>query len=172
MCHLQVPLCRVFQSVQKMMCYTVIALCLLGIAAAQTSLDITSCLTKDQNLRMICKFTPAPTPDPKTSVCYFMSEGKLVASSNASAVPESPFKERAKLTFEQKMCRLNLTGLSDDKPKNFTCYIKQTATPAATLTATVEKRKLATCSAWCALQHSAAVFLLVFITSTLMFELL
>ncbi|KAI7812666.1 thy-1 membrane glycoprotein [Triplophysa rosa] len=156
-----------------MMCYTVIAtLCLLGMATAQTSLEITSCLTKEQNLRMICKFTPAPTPDPKISVCHFTSEGKIVASSNASIEPDSTFKMRAKLAFEQKMCLLNLTGLSNDKPESFVCNIKQTASQATTLTATVEKRKLITCSAYCTLQHSGVVFLLVFITSPLMLELL
>lgn len=111
------------------------------MATAQTSLVITSCLTKEQNLQMTCKFTPAPTPDPKISVCNFMSEGKLVASSNASIVPDTPFKGRTKLAFEQNMCLLNLTGFSSDKPQDFTCNIKQTDKQATTLTSTVDKRK-------------------------------
>ncbi|XP_056601835.1 thy-1 membrane glycoprotein [Triplophysa dalaica] len=156
-----------------MMCYTVLATFgLLGIATAQTSLVITSCLTKEQNLQMICKFTPAPTPDPKISVCNFTSEGKLVASSNAGMDAESTFKGRTKIAFEPNMCRLNLTGFSSDKPQDFTCNIKQTEKQATTLTSTVDKRNLAYCSAYCTLQHSAVVFLLVFITSPLMLELL
>nr|XP_055055319.1 thy-1 membrane glycoprotein [Misgurnus anguillicaudatus] len=157
-----------------MMWLTLIApLCLLGFAAAQTSLTIASCLTKEQNLRMVCTFTPAPTPDPKQSVCSFTSDTKLVASSDASAVPDNLYKNRGEVKFDQKACQLDLNGFSNDKPQNFTCSIKQTATgPPALKLATVEKSKLATCSAWCILQHSAVVFLLVFLTSPLTLELL
>lgn len=155
------------------MWFTLIApLCLLGFAAAQTSLSVVSCLTKEQNLRMVCTFTPATTPDPKQSVCSFTSDTKLVASSDASAVPDNLYKNRGAVKFDQKTCQLDLNGFSNDKPQNFTCSIKQTASAPALKVATVEKSKLVTCSAWCILQHSAVVFLLVFLTSPLTLELL
>lgn len=88
---------------------------------------------------MSCAFTPAQTPDLKISVCSFMLDGKVVASSNPTADIDNSYKQRAKLAFEQKMCQLNLTGFSEDKPKNFTCNIKQTASTVATKSAMVEK---------------------------------
>ncbi|XP_051539597.1 thy-1 membrane glycoprotein [Myxocyprinus asiaticus] len=154
-----------------MMCYTVYTatLCLLGFAAAQTSLQISSCLTKDQNLRMLCKFTPDPDAKlPKN--CYYKTEDKMVGSTNISLIPDSTFRNRATVAIVNDVCQLNLTGFSDDKPRDFTCFIKQTAIESKT--ATVEKSKLLTCSAWCSLQHSVVALLLAFLTFPLMSELL
>ncbi|XP_051977538.1 thy-1 membrane glycoprotein [Xyrauchen texanus] len=154
-----------------MMCYTIYTatLCLLGFAAAQSILQISSCLTKEQNLRLLCRFTP--NPDTKLLNCYYKTEGKLVGSTNSSHEPDSSFKNRATVAIVSDVCQLNLTGFSNDKPQNFTCIIKQTA-PEVSKSATVEKSKLSTCSAWCAMQHSAVALLLAFLTFPLMSELL
>ncbi len=109
----------------------------LGVASAQTSLQLSSCLTKDQNLEMYCKFTP----DPKLQkTCYYMTENKLVGSTNTSITPDSTFKNRATVSIVEDMCKLNLNGFSADKPQNYTCFIKQTATPVS-VSAVVEKSK-------------------------------
>ncbi|KTG38529.1 hypothetical protein cypCar_00003012 [Cyprinus carpio] len=154
-----------------MMYYTAFAtFFLLGVASAQTSLQLSFCLTKDQNLDMNCKFTPAS--DPKLQkTCYYMTENKLVGSTNASNIPDSTFKNRATVSLVENVCKLNLKGFSDDKPKNYTCYIKQTATPVS-VSAVVDKSKLQTCSAWCVMQHSGAALLLAFLTVPLLSELL
>lgn len=88
---------------------------------------------------MICTFTP--DPDPKLQkTCYYMTENKLVGSTNASNIPDSTFKNRATVSLVENVCKLNLKGFSDDKPKNYTCYIKQTATPVS-VSAVVDKSK-------------------------------
>lgn len=158
-------------TVVRMMYYTAFAtFFLLGVASAQTPLQLSSCLTKDQNLDMYCKFTPAS--DPKLQkTCYYMTENKLVGSTNISSIPDSTFKNRATVSIVENVCKLNLKGFSDDKPKNYTCFIKQTAT-AVSVSAVVDKSKLQTCSAWCVMQHSGAALLLAFLTFPLLSELL
>uniref|UniRef100_A0A672KSM2 Thy-1 cell surface antigen n=1 Tax=Sinocyclocheilus grahami TaxID=75366 RepID=A0A672KSM2_SINGR len=158
-------------TVVRMMYYTVFAtFLLLGAASAQTSLQLSSCLTKEQNLEMVCKFTPAS--DPKLQkICYYMTENKLVGSTNTSSPPDSTFKNRATVSIADNICKLYLKGLSDDKPKNYTCFIKQTTTPVP-ITAVVDKSKLQTCSGWCVMQHSGAALLLTFLTLPLLSELL
>lgn len=111
----------------------------LGVASAQTSLQLSSCLTKDQNLDMYCKFTPV-SDSKLQKTCYYMTENKLVGSTNMSSTPESTFKNRATVSIVENMCKLNLKGFSDDKPKNYTCFIKQTAT-AVSVSAVVDKSK-------------------------------
>ncbi|XP_043096160.1 thy-1 membrane glycoprotein [Puntigrus tetrazona] len=138
------------------------AFLLLGLASAQSSLQLSSCLTKDQNLNLSCKFTPSSGP----KTCYFMTENKLVGSTNASSVPDSTFKNRATVSIVENVCNLNLNGFADDKPKNYTCYIKQTSTASAFVL--VDKSKLQTCSAWCVMQHSGAALLLAFLTFPLL----
>lgn len=77
---------------------------------------------------MICTFTP--DPDPKLQkTCYYMTEDKLVGSTNSSSSPDSTFKNRANVSITANMCKLYLKGFSDDKPKNYTCFIQQTTTP-------------------------------------------
>ncbi len=142
---------------------------LLGVASAQTSLQLSFCVTKDQNLDMYCKFTPAS--DPKLQkTCYYMTENKLVGSTNSSATPDSTFKNRANVSLVENVCKLNLKGFSDDKPKNYTCFIKQSAT--VSVSAIVDKSKPQACSAWCVMQHSGAALLLAFLTLPLLSELL
>ncbi|XDV20874.1 hypothetical protein PO909_026086 [Leuciscus waleckii] len=158
-------------TVVRMMCCTAFAtFFLLGVASGQTSLRISSCLTKEQNLQMSCKFTPAADPKlPKT--CYYMTESKMIGSSNSSTVPDSTFKNRANVSISDTTCELYLKGFSDDKPKNYTCFIKQTASPMS-VSEIVDKSKLQTCSAWCVVQHSGAALLLAFLTFPLLSELL
>ncbi|XP_059405187.1 thy-1 membrane glycoprotein [Carassius carassius] len=153
-----------------MMYYTAfVTFFLLGVASAQTSLQLSFCVTKDQNLDMYCKFTPAS--DPKLQkICYYMTENKLVGSTNSSANPDSTFKNRANVSIVENMCKLNLKGFSDDKPRNYTCFIKQNA--SVSVSAVVDKSKLQACSAWCVMQHSGAALLLAFLTLPLLSELL
>ncbi|XP_048043663.1 thy-1 membrane glycoprotein [Megalobrama amblycephala] len=158
-------------TVVRMMCYTAFAtLFLLGVATGQTSLQISSCLTKEQNLEMYCKFTPASGSSlPKT--CYYMTESELIASTNSSSIPNPTFKNRANISIVDNTCKLSLNGFSADKPKNYTCFIKQTASPVS-VSATVDKSKLQTCSGWCVVQHSGAALLLAILTFPLLSELL
>ncbi|XP_056113315.1 thy-1 membrane glycoprotein [Rhinichthys klamathensis goyatoka] len=158
-------------TVVRMMCCTAFAtFFLLGVASGQTSLQISSCLTKDQNLQMSCKFVPAT--DPKLlKTCYYMTENKLIGHSNSSITPDSTFKNRANVSISNTTCELYLKGFSADKPTNYTCFIKQTASPVSVV-ATVDKSKLQTCSAWCVVQHSGAALLLAFLTFPLLSELL
>lgn len=156
-------------TVVRMMYYTAFAtFFLLGVASAQNPPQLSSCLTKDQNLDMYCKFTL----DPKIKeTCYYMTENKLVGSTNISSSPDSTFKNRANVSIVGNVCKLNLKGFSADQPKNYTCFIKQTATPVS-VSAEVDKSKLQACSAWCVMQHSGAALLLAFLTFPLLSELL
>ncbi|XP_077096877.1 thy-1 membrane glycoprotein [Siphateles boraxobius] len=158
-------------TVVRMMCCTAFAtFFLLGVASGQTALQISSCLTKEQNLQMSCKFTPATNPKlPKT--CYYMTENKLIGNSNSSIAPDNTFKNRANVSMTDTTCELYLKGFSDDKPKNYTCVIKQNDSPVSIM-AVVDKSKLQTCSAWCVVQHSGAALLLTFLTFPLLSELI
>lgn len=69
-----------------------------------------------------------------------MTENKLVGSTNTSSSPDSTFKNRANVSIEGSVCKLNLKGFSADQPKNYTCFIKQTATPVS-VSAVVDKSK-------------------------------
>ncbi|KAK7173098.1 hypothetical protein R3I93_003046 [Phoxinus phoxinus] len=154
-----------------MMCCTAFAtFFLLGVASGQTSLQISSCLTKEQNLQMSCKFTPATDPKLPTT-CYYMTESKYIGSTNSSIPPESTFKNRANVSLSNTACELHLTGLPSDNPQNYTCFIKQTDSPVS-ITAIVDKRTLQTCSAFGVVQHSGAALLLAFLTFPLFSELL
>lgn len=65
----------------------------LGAASSQTSLQLSACLTKEQNLEMACVFASDPDPDPKIKkTCYFMTENMLVGSTNISSTPDNTSK--------------------------------------------------------------------------------
>uniref|UniRef100_A0A4W5KL57 Immunoglobulin V-set domain-containing protein n=1 Tax=Hucho hucho TaxID=62062 RepID=A0A4W5KL57_9TELE len=122
------------------------AVCLLGFASAQKVTNLNSCLTKEQNLRMDCEYeltalSPVPT-------CTYNLENNVVGSTDPAMSPDPTFKNRGTVTIMEgsTTCRLNLTGLSDDKPKNFTCTIKQKETVSKS--SIVEKKLLLPCSAW------------------------
>lgn len=88
---------------------------------------------------MSCKFIPAP--DSKLPItCSYSTEGKLIGSSNSSITADSTFKNRANVSITSTTCELSLKGFSADKPQNYTCSIKQTASPVST-SAIVEKSK-------------------------------
>ncbi|XP_067294956.1 thy-1 membrane glycoprotein [Pseudorasbora parva] len=155
--------------VRMMFCTAFATFFLLGVATGQNSLQISSCLTKDQNLQMYCRFTAS---DPKVlNTCFYMTDNKLIGSTNTSSLPDSTFKNRANVSLSDTTCELYLKGFSDDKPKNYTCYFKQKDMQVSA-SATVEKSKLQTCSAWCVVQHSGAALLLAFLTFPLLSELL
>ncbi|XP_010863326.1 thy-1 membrane glycoprotein [Esox lucius] len=132
------------------------AICLLGFASTQKVTDLNNCL-KDNNLRMDCSYelsTASPIP-----TCVYTQDSKLVASTNISHVQESTFKDRATVTIlnGKNICRLNLMGFADDKPKNFTCTIMQKET--VSVSASVERTALVTCSAY-SLQSSGLLLTL------------
>ncbi|KAM9498009.1 thy-1 membrane glycoprotein isoform 1-T2 [Salvelinus alpinus] len=133
------------------------AVCLLGFASTQTVTKLTSCLTKEKNLRMDCKYqltavTPVPT-------CTYTQENSVVGSTDPAKSPDPTFKNRGVVVITENIttCRLTLTGFSDDKPKNFTCTIKQKETVSKT--STVEKKLLLECSAWS--EHGSMLMLIV-----------
>ncbi|KAK1787792.1 hypothetical protein P4O66_016279 [Electrophorus voltai] len=153
----------------KMMSYCVLAsICLLSSATAQTVMQLTGCLTKENNLKMDCSFTPAAGSSPPPN-CTFKTDGKVVASTDVKAVQDSTFKNRATVTIVNQVCHLNLTGLADDKPKNYSCTIMQTG--SGTMSTSVDKN-LPTCSAWSVLQQRGAALLLALLTFPLFSELL
>lgn len=78
--------------------------------------------------------TPVPT-------CTYTQENNVVGSTDPAKIQDPTFKNRGAVAIMEGIstCRLNLTGLSDDKPKNFTCTIKQKETVSKT--STVEKSK-------------------------------
>ncbi|KAK6316621.1 hypothetical protein J4Q44_G00120210 [Coregonus suidteri] len=135
-----------FREVEKTMYILATAVCLLGFASAQKVTLLNSCLSKENNLRMDCKYeltaaSPVPT-------CTYTQENNVVGSTDPATSQDPTFKNRADVAIMEgsTTCRLILTGLSDDKPKNFTCTIKQKETVSKT--STVEKKLLQKCSAW------------------------
>uniref|UniRef100_A0A8C7N4T8 Uncharacterized LOC109873284 n=1 Tax=Oncorhynchus kisutch TaxID=8019 RepID=A0A8C7N4T8_ONCKI len=129
----------------------------LGFASAQKVTKLTSCLTKEKNLRMDCEYeltaaTPVPT-------CTYTQENNVVGSTDPAKSQDPTFKNRGAVAIMEgiSICRLNLTGFSDDKPKNFTCTIKQKETVSKT--STVEKKLLLQCSAWS--EHGSMLMLTV-----------
>lgn len=96
-----------------------------------------SCQTKENNLRMDCLFEPDPTGGQVT--CDYLNGNSLAGSTNSSAKPEPAYTRRATVNITNKVCRLDLTGFSSDKPQNFTCIIKQRL--SAMKTSIVDKSK-------------------------------
>ncbi|KAJ7996206.1 hypothetical protein DPEC_G00234650 [Dallia pectoralis] len=132
--------------------YILAAVCLLGFASAQKVTELTHCMM-DNHLRMDCTYELSPaTPIP---TCLFTQDKKVVASTNNSYTQEL-YKNGATATIleGQNICRLNVTTFADDKPKNFTCTIKQKDTNSKIVA--VEKGTAPTCSAW-GLQSSGLV---------------
>lgn len=88
---------------------------------------------------MDCKYElTAATPVP---ICTYTQENNVVGSTDPAKSQDPTFKNRGAVAIMEGIttCRLNLTGFSDDKPKNFTCTIKQKETVSKT--STVEKSK-------------------------------
>ncbi|KAG5843997.1 hypothetical protein ANANG_G00156800 [Anguilla anguilla] len=134
-----------------------IMFCLLGVLTAQEVKELTSCQTKEKNLRMDCKYTVPDTS--KALTCEYRQEGKVMGSTDPKATVDTPFKNRANVTLlGVNVCRLVLTGLSQDKPKNNTCIITQGK--SANKTVAVDPKTLIPCSAISVLfQTSPAVLL-------------
>ncbi|KAG7484817.1 hypothetical protein MATL_G00054720 [Megalops atlanticus] len=146
--------------------YLFTTLCLLGVSAAQKVTQLSPCVTKENNLRLDCKYEAVePSPQP---TCEFRQDGKVMGSTNTSVTPEPAFKNRVSVVImPDNMCRLNLTGFSDDKPRNYTCIIKQKKT--AEKTSEFQKKNLATCSAISVLfQNSTNMLLIVMLLPVLL----
>ncbi|MCJ8748643.1 hypothetical protein PDJAM_G00167010 [Pangasius djambal] len=123
----------------KMMYYSILAsFCLLGMASCQSINTLTACLTKEQNLVMMCKFTPAPLN--VNAACTYEVENKVVATTNISINVDPTFKSRGKAEISSNTCKLSLTGFSDDQPKTYTCIIKQEKSASKEIT--VDKSKI------------------------------
>ncbi|XP_035288329.1 obscurin-like isoform X2 [Anguilla anguilla] len=119
--------------------------------------ELASCKTKDKNLRMDCKYTVPNTS--KALTCEYRQEGKVIGSTDPKAAVESTFKNRVSVTLlNGNVCRLRLTGFSENKPKNHTCIITQGT--SARKSVVVNSKTLIPCSAISVLfQTSPAVLL-------------
>ncbi|KAL0193451.1 hypothetical protein M9458_011747, partial [Cirrhinus mrigala] len=106
------------------------------VASAQSDLKLTACVNKEQNLEMFCKFTPVS--DPKLTICYYKVKSVVVGSTDSTLSPDKTYQNRATVYIEENTCKLLLKGFSDDKPQNYTCYIKQSVEPLA-ITSLVDK---------------------------------
>ncbi|KAI1903293.1 hypothetical protein AGOR_G00025710 [Albula goreensis] len=149
--------------------YLLTTLCLLVVVAAQEVTELTSCKTKENNLRMDCKYKP--TDPPTDVICEYRQDNKLMGSTDPKASPEPAFKNRANVTIiAGPVCRLSLTGFSEDKPKNNTCIIKQKNT--ASKSELVDAKKLATCSAFSILLQTSPKAMLVMTFLPLLLETL
>uniref|UniRef100_A0A8C4A5X2 Uncharacterized protein n=1 Tax=Denticeps clupeoides TaxID=299321 RepID=A0A8C4A5X2_9TELE len=137
----------------------VASLCLLSLSTGQ-QVDLTSCITKENNLRMVCTFAP-DTPAPQ---CKYVQANRTVASTNSTDAQDPKYKNRANVTVSGGACLLTLTGLPD-VTQQFTCIIR--ATQRAETTATVDKNALGTCSSAAILQSSAAPLLILILASFL-----
>ncbi|XP_041947768.1 thy-1 membrane glycoprotein [Alosa sapidissima] len=145
--------------------YIIATFCLLGLATAQTVTDITSCITKENNLRMECNFNPIETPSP---TCKFTQGDKIVASTYEKQDPT--YKNRANITMMDKVCEMSLTGLPDN-PQEFKCTIKQTV--ESSKVATVDKKTTAKCSGISVLlQEGTGLFLVLMTLPLLLSELI
>ncbi|KAJ8401683.1 hypothetical protein AAFF_G00376540 [Aldrovandia affinis] len=155
----QPPCCK------AMKMYLLTALCLLGFLSAQEVTELTSCLTKEKNLRMDCKYTLTDTSTKPT--CDYKQGTKVMGSTDTTVKPDSTFKNRANVTLMDKMCRLSLTGFSESGAKNYTCIIKQKT--AADRTALVDGKALATCSAFSTLLQTGPALLTVMLLPLLLY---
>ncbi|KAJ8343100.1 hypothetical protein SKAU_G00330280 [Synaphobranchus kaupii] len=146
-----------------------ITFCLLGALSAQEVTELTSCLTKEKNLMMDCKFTLTNKTAPPT--CEYKQDGDVMGSTDSSVTPEPTFKKRANVTLlVGNICRLLLTGFSADKAKNHTCIIKQMMT--ATKSVLVESKSLLHCSAISMLFQTSPKMLLTAILLPVLLEIL
>lgn len=98
--------------------------CLTGLATAQTITDLTSCITKENNLKMECNFNPAASASPPP-MCKFTQGNKIVGSTDRAEEQDATYRHRANVTIKASVCELYLTGLSDNA-QDFKCTIKQT----------------------------------------------
>lgn len=137
--------------------HLVITFCLLGVLSAQEVTKLTSCQTKDKNLRMDCEYT---LPDQaKKPTCEYRQDDQVMGSTDSTVKPEPTFKNRANVTLlEGNVCRLVLTGFSQEKAKNNTCIIKEAGT--ANRTQLVDPKTVLTCSAISMLFQSISKVLL------------
>ncbi|XP_069038901.1 thy-1 membrane glycoprotein [Lepisosteus oculatus] len=139
------------------------------VSLAQKVTELYPCLTKENNLRMDCKYeVSSPSPNP---VCNFTQDSKLMGSTDPSAQPDSTFKNRVNVSLTgSSMCRLYLTGLSDDKAYNYICMISQSG-KSTNMSRTVGKRDLQTCSAISVLFQAVPTMLLCVMSFPLLLEL-
>ncbi|XP_042564499.1 thy-1 membrane glycoprotein isoform X2 [Clupea harengus] len=144
-------------------------LCLLGLATAQTITDLTSCITKENNLKMECNFNPAASASPPP-MCKFTQGNKIVGSTDRAEEQDATYRHRANVTIKASVCELYLTGLSDNA-QDFKCTIKQTEMKDKT--ARVVRKEIPTCSAALSilLQKGTGLFF-IFMTLPLLSELI
>ncbi|XP_062844565.1 thy-1 membrane glycoprotein [Trichomycterus rosablanca] len=152
-----------------MMYYFILAsFCLLGMTNSQTITDLTACVTKENNLRMECKFT-LNTSVPTAAKCTYKTSGKVVATTDPTVTQDATYKNRGTASITNNMCLLELTGFPDGAAQDYECAIKQDK--SVTKTKSVEKKSAATCSA-CKLMQLGGLTLLLALIFPLMSELL
>lgn len=113
-------------------------LCPVGLASSQSIDTLTACLTKEQNLKMECKFTPVKSShDP---VCTYRINDKVAASTDKSQTLDDMYKNRATVEIKDKTCELRLTGFKSEASELYNCTITQVQVASKTLHA--EKSKI------------------------------
>ncbi|KAL7838147.1 hypothetical protein AOLI_G00265510 [Acnodon oligacanthus] len=146
-----------------MISYTIIvSFVLLGMVSAQTGLTLEACVTKENNLEMLCKINSS-----SINTCTYLSEGKVVVSTDGVPPQDSTYKNRANIYKMDKVCKMTLTGLMD-KAQIFNCTING----AKSVSKSVEKKTLDTCSACSIIQHAGVTLLCALLASHLMPQLL
>lgn len=113
-------------------------LCPVGLASSQSIDTLTACLTKEQNLKMECKFTRSKSTH--EVVCTYRINGKLAASTDKSQAVDDTYKNRATVDIKDKTCELHLTGFKSEASELYNCTITQDQIASKTLH--VEKSKI------------------------------
>lgn len=98
-----------------------VSLCSVGMARSQSITSLTACLTKENNLIMECKFTPAKQIN---TTCTYEVNKTVVASTSTNKQQEPTYKNQAKINLESDKCLLNLTGFPNESPKMYNCTIQ------------------------------------------------
>lgn len=98
-------------------------LCPVGLASSQNIDTLTACLTKEQNLKMECKFTPAKSNH--KPVCTYRINDKVAASTDESQAKDDMYKNRATVDIKDKTCELHLTGFKSEASELYNCTITQ-----------------------------------------------
>ncbi|XP_060768513.1 thy-1 membrane glycoprotein [Neoarius graeffei] len=147
-----------------MMYYSILAsVCLLGLASSQSIDTLTACLTKEQNLKMECKFTRSKSTH--EVVCTYRINDKLAASTDKRQAVDDTYKNRATVDIKDKTCELHLTGFKGEVSELYNCTITQDQIASKTLP--VEKKNIKACSAGNTLKHGGVILLLAFVVPLL-----
>uniref|UniRef100_A0A3B3Q871 Uncharacterized protein n=1 Tax=Paramormyrops kingsleyae TaxID=1676925 RepID=A0A3B3Q871_9TELE len=91
------------------------------IPAVTGVLQFVPCRTKDNQLRVDCKF-PSNNSS-ATPYCEFLQNSKLLGSTDPGARP-APIQGRVNVTMvTPNMCRLSVDGIDEKKASTYTCRV-------------------------------------------------